>query len=145
VPFEPNRLRGIREAKSLTQEDVQNLTGIDHSRIARYERGKGTPTIDNLDRLARALDVTSDYLLGVTWADVTFDRAATIMALEVFERDASAGDCERCRRALGHPDAPRTAKAWRALAEMMALGVGPSEDTTLDTRAKLRAVPSNSK
>lgn len=142
MPFQPDRLRGIREAKGLTQEDIQSLTGIDHSRIARYERGKGTPSVDNLDRLARALDVTSDYLLGNGFDDVDFGKAAALMSLTVFERDDrySETDKARCRRVLAHPDAPRTAAGWRSLAEMMSLGLGPTEGSSSEERRKLHAV-----
>jgi transcriptional regulator with XRE-family HTH domain len=143
LPFSAERLRGIREAKNLTQEQLQVLTGIHHSRIARYERGKGVPTVENLDRLSVALDVTTDYLLSRGFDGIPFTIAATEMALKVFEDHSgfTNDDHVRCRRVVDHPDAPRTSAGWKSLAEMMKLGLGPLDGQGATDRSKLRVIP----
>jgi transcriptional regulator with XRE-family HTH domain len=57
------RLKQLREDKSLSQHDLAELTGIPQSNISRYERGVDIPA-PNLVRLANTLQVTADYLLG---------------------------------------------------------------------------------
>lgn len=57
-------LRKIRKRKGLTQEQLAQLSHIHRVSIARYETGKVKPNVDCLKRLAIALDVTTDELLG---------------------------------------------------------------------------------
>jgi len=51
------RLRDLREAKGLSQTDVEDLTGLPRSYVSRTENGRGTPSIQVLERWAEALDV----------------------------------------------------------------------------------------
>jgi transcriptional regulator with XRE-family HTH domain len=63
------RLRHVREdIRHLTQADLGKLTGLPATSISHFEKEDGTrkPSFDNLRSLAKALDVTSDYLLGRT-------------------------------------------------------------------------------
>ena len=56
----------LREArKGLTQEKVAKLVNIDTSAITRYENGITEPSLNTLIKLAKALNVSTDYLLGV--------------------------------------------------------------------------------
>ncbi|MEX0775121.1 MAG: helix-turn-helix transcriptional regulator [Phycisphaeraceae bacterium] len=57
-------LRAAREAAALTQQELASRTGIDQSTLAHYERGHRTPSAGNLAKLADALHVTVDQLLG---------------------------------------------------------------------------------
>lgn len=61
------RLRDARERlRGLTQAQLAEKTGLPSTSISHFENPKGTrkPSIDSLRRLAIALDVTTDYLLG---------------------------------------------------------------------------------
>jgi transcriptional regulator with XRE-family HTH domain len=58
------RLRKIREEKGLTQAELAQRSGLQPSAIAHFEAGRRSPSLDNLRRLADALSVTLDYLLG---------------------------------------------------------------------------------
>lgn len=62
--FLGHRLRELREKNGLSQEKLGKLTGVTKVSICGYELGKKTPSANQLDRIASALDVTTDYLLG---------------------------------------------------------------------------------
>jgi transcriptional regulator with XRE-family HTH domain len=57
----------LRRDQKLSQQKLANKTGISANTIARLERGDIQKIYsDNLNRLADALQVSSDYLLGRT-------------------------------------------------------------------------------
>lgn len=58
------RLRAAREKRGLSQGDLASRAGLQASAISHFETGTRKPSFDNLRRLADALDVTTDYLLG---------------------------------------------------------------------------------
>lgn len=60
----PEILREARESKKLSQTDLANRSGLQPSAISHFETGKRAPSFDNLKRLADALAVSVDYLLG---------------------------------------------------------------------------------
>lgn len=51
------RIREIRIAKNLTQEDLSELTDIGTSSISKIESGHFHPTDENLEKIAKALCV----------------------------------------------------------------------------------------
>ncbi len=51
------RIREIRVARNLTQEDLSELTEIGASSISKIESGHFHPTDDNLEKIAKALNV----------------------------------------------------------------------------------------
>jgi transcriptional regulator with XRE-family HTH domain len=58
------RLRRIREEKRLSQAELAQKAGFQPSAISHFESGRRSPSFDNLKRLADALAVTIDFLLG---------------------------------------------------------------------------------
>ena len=48
------RLRELREAKNLTQGDIEKATGLTRPYISRVENGRSVPGIEILERWARA-------------------------------------------------------------------------------------------
>jgi transcriptional regulator with XRE-family HTH domain len=59
------RLALLRKQKGLTQIELAEKVGSIQVVLSDYERGKLRPNPDMLVRLARALDVTTDELLGL--------------------------------------------------------------------------------
>ena len=59
-----NKLREIRKARGMTQIQLAHNTGINRVTIARYETAKIWPTLRNAEKLADALGVTINVLLG---------------------------------------------------------------------------------
>ena len=145
MPFRPDRLKALREAKNLSQEQLAELAGLSHSLIAKSESGKNSPRSDALDKLSRALDCTIDYLHGRGYEKHLPAVAAAQMAFDVFVTEGVSDEvCEKCRRIITHPDAPKTARAWRSFAEMLGLAIGPTSSTNalslVGDRAKRKPV-----
>ena len=126
VPFRSDRLKGLREAKGLSQEQLGERASLSHSLIAKSENGKNAPRSQGLEKLAQALDCTIDYLHGRGREYESPAVAAAHMAFDVFVTEQVVTDeqRERCRRTLGHADAPKTAQGWRSFAEMLKLAMG---------------------
>lgn len=58
------KLRDIRKQRGMTQEQLAKATGIHRVTIARYETQKIDPTTECAKKLAAALGVTVDELIG---------------------------------------------------------------------------------
>src|SRR5262249_45081556 len=52
-----DRLRELREAKMLSQGDIEKRTGLLRCYISRVENNHTVPSVDTLAKLARALEV----------------------------------------------------------------------------------------
>ena len=58
------RLRAARDLRQLSQSELATRAEMPPSSIAHFETGTRKPSFDNLKRLANALEVSTDYLLG---------------------------------------------------------------------------------
>jgi len=58
------RLRATRIKSGYSQSDLEEISGIPKARLSRYENGHVAPSIQTLERLARALQVSEASLLG---------------------------------------------------------------------------------
>jgi transcriptional regulator with XRE-family HTH domain len=52
-----DRLKTIREQKDLSQGDIEERTGLKRCYVSRVENGHTVPSIETLEKLARALEV----------------------------------------------------------------------------------------
>jgi len=59
IPHAPRRPppRQLREAKGLSQGDIEERSGLKRSYVSRVEGGHTVPAVDTLAKLARALEV----------------------------------------------------------------------------------------
>lgn len=62
----PGRLRTAREHRALSQGELSERARLQASAISHFETGGRKPSFDNLKKLADALNVSTDYLLGRT-------------------------------------------------------------------------------
>jgi transcriptional regulator with XRE-family HTH domain len=53
-----------RARKSMSQEKLADLVGIQKIQISRYETGMRTPRVETLIKIADALDISLDLLVG---------------------------------------------------------------------------------
>ena len=61
------RISELLEKKKMTQKQLSDKAGITEAAISLYIRGERTPRANVLNKLAEALDTTTDYLLkGIT-------------------------------------------------------------------------------
>ena len=57
-------LRGIREDRDLTQQEIADVLGTSQTMYARYERGANEMPIRHLVTLCKFYNVSADYFLG---------------------------------------------------------------------------------
>jgi len=71
------RLRELRRARDLRQQDVAESLKLTASAIGMYERGRRDPDSETLQQLADFFGVSTDYLLGRTEVRGLVETAAT--------------------------------------------------------------------
>ena len=57
------KLKRLREEKEFSQQRLADRAGLNKMLISKYETGRSTPSMENLGKIAKALDVTADYLV----------------------------------------------------------------------------------
>lgn len=60
------RIQYRRLQLGLTREALAELAGTDQKQLWRYEKGKTIPSAEVIANFADALNVTADYILGLT-------------------------------------------------------------------------------
>lgn len=60
------RLRAAREARGLNQAELARKLGSPPSAIAHFEGGRRKPSFTSVRAIAKALDVSADFLMGRT-------------------------------------------------------------------------------
>lgn len=61
-----DRLRRLREKAGYSQQELAKQVGIGSRQIWRYENNETTPDGDTIALIARVLNVSADFLLGLT-------------------------------------------------------------------------------
>lgn len=57
-------LQSIRKSEKVTQLQLAEIIGVDRTTVAKYETGAREPDLETLCKLAEALNVSTDELLG---------------------------------------------------------------------------------
>jgi transcriptional regulator with XRE-family HTH domain len=103
------RLRDTRIGSGLSQSDLEVISGIPKARLSRYENGHVAPSIQTLERLARALKVSEASLLGdqraileTFFAELT-ERGVVIATVEQ-GRALAAAVADMCAALRSDPD-----------------------------------------
>jgi transcriptional regulator with XRE-family HTH domain len=63
------RLSEARKARKISQQELANLAQVHYTNIGRYERGEANPSTDILNRIAKALELSPDFLMNGTLED----------------------------------------------------------------------------
>ena len=58
-----NKVRSLRESKKMSQEQLAELAGLHRTYVGGIERGERNPTLLNLLKIARALEVPLSELV----------------------------------------------------------------------------------
>ncbi len=101
-----SRVAAIRKEKQLSQSELGKRAGISGDIVGKYERDEMKPSIETATKLAAALDVSLDYLVGIGQMQVfdkgllrrveeltslpEQDRQGILFALDGLLRDAKA-------------------------------------------------------
>lgn len=64
-----DRIRELRKAEGLTQEQLSERTSLSSSYLGEIERGKTNITIENLEKIIIALNVTPIYFFQVPFEE----------------------------------------------------------------------------
>jgi len=56
-------VRKVRKSKELTQEELADKTGLHSTYIGQVERGRRNPSLINICKIIKALNVTSTSIL----------------------------------------------------------------------------------
>lgn len=59
-----DRLLEARKNKGFSQQQLAKLAKVHFTNMGKYEREEAIPSADILNRMAKALDVTTDFLLN---------------------------------------------------------------------------------
>jgi transcriptional regulator with XRE-family HTH domain len=61
------RIKGLRQSKNLSQDDIAKIIGAkNRSTIANYEAERISPDFEAIEKLAIYFNVTTDYIFGLT-------------------------------------------------------------------------------
>ncbi len=83
------KLKTLRKAKGITQEQLADAVGISRGAIGGYEIGRRNPRLPDLQKIAEYFGVGLDYF-GVATSDEVFDilaRAKDVFASDVISKD----------------------------------------------------------
>lgn len=61
-----NRIKYVRKQRKLSQKDMADAINIKQQQYERYENGKNTIPVDYLIGICKTLNVSSDYILGLS-------------------------------------------------------------------------------
>jgi len=67
------KIKRLRKEKKITVQQLANIVGIKHPSMSNIENGKRNPTLNNLNKIASALGVTTAELIGTNKIEVKID------------------------------------------------------------------------
>lgn len=86
-----SRIIEIRKEKGLSQDQLAKLLSATPTTIGRYERDEVKPSVEMAVKIAEALEVSMDYLVGRSENDFKdkkmIDRLNSILKLEKQDKD----------------------------------------------------------
>lgn len=66
MPEQPNRIKELREEKSMTQVRLSVELEVSQETVSAYEIGKHLPSAKSLMRMAKLFDASMDYIMGLS-------------------------------------------------------------------------------
>jgi transcriptional regulator with XRE-family HTH domain len=91
------RFRQVRELRGLSKRQLSKASGVGEMQLGRYESGENDPSAQNLKQIAKALQVSADYLLGITddpqghFGDSVILNETELAILVAYRREGWAG------------------------------------------------------
>jgi transcriptional regulator with XRE-family HTH domain len=139
--FYPERLIEVRKAKGWSPAELAKRCGFKgQSTVSRLENGKrSNPGAAILGRLCKALEISSDYLIGKRpdLDNVSIQRATAHLTLDTYVgRKKISDDEEHVLRAIAerHPAPPVFVEGWVNLHQSLSIvGMIPSAERTEPT------------
>jgi len=82
------RVAYIREREGIMQKELADMLGISARKLSDYERGESSPKDDTRVKIAKALDISMDYLYGLNDDIVSFSPKDAVMLPKGFPHEA---------------------------------------------------------
>lgn len=61
-----DRIFQLKEERHLTNKQVEIGAGLANSSLSQWKKGKGKPSLDNIVKISKYFNVSSDYILGLS-------------------------------------------------------------------------------
>jgi transcriptional regulator with XRE-family HTH domain len=121
------RLKGLRDAKGLLQEQIADACDVAVSTVSRWEEGSMDPRRKSFRLLAQILEVSSSYLNGEV-SDLENLDIAEVAQRESFRLFAEMSPLTLTQRRylerlLPHGIGPRTVAEWKRFSMMLAVAL----------------------
>lgn len=98
-----DRIREARKKAGHTQSSLGELINMHYKNISRWEAGEYTPEAETIGILAKALNVSADYLLGLTDNPTRTTRESDLSAEEIeIVMALRRGDVKTALRVIAH-------------------------------------------
>ena len=81
-------IRAERTNQFLTQEVLSEKAGITENYLSKIERGAGTASLQTIYNIARALDVSIDYLMGHREYNVEYKFVSSIIEINKLNEES---------------------------------------------------------
>ncbi len=81
-----SRLKEARTGKGISQQELGERAEVHYTNIGRYERGDAIPSSGVLNRIAKVLEVSADYLMNGTLDNKAADSLKDEKLLNQFRR-----------------------------------------------------------
>lgn len=89
------RLTALMKQNKINQKELAQMAEVTESAMSYYVNGERTPRSDVLTRIARALETTTDYLLGTS--NIISDNSQG--GLQYLQRNLGKLDAEQLKKA----------------------------------------------
>ena len=89
------RLLEVRKQKAFSQQQLAEIAGVHFTNVGKYERAETVPSADVFNRIAKALEVSPDYLLNGTIQDKAKNNIQDTELLLQFEKVEKLNDSKK--------------------------------------------------
>lgn len=140
-----DKIRLIRQLRGITQVKLAEMTGIHPVSIRKYETNKMQPLVPQVEKIAEALQVSANAILGSTMTTRPISTIGDLMGLVIDGHKAGVITMQGPRNADGKLDAQAMLIVPNPVFEhFLYLGIiKPNEGGTLLSWKGLTAVPQN--
>lgn len=73
------RLQWIRDCRNISQKEIAEAIGLKQQQYARYEKGINMMPVSHLIKICKYLDVSADYILGLTDEEKSYSKTASVI------------------------------------------------------------------
>ena len=81
------RLVELRKERKISQVDLAEQLGIHKNVLGRYERDQAKPSIEIAAKIAASLDVSLDFLVGNTKADLDKEIVHKVLSIQTLPQE----------------------------------------------------------